>query len=138
VPVISERSIVRPAEALVKKYGRWRDIVREAAEQCGRGRVPAVAPPAAWPAAVAGAAGLRLLPWEGALDAPRLLGVLQQNMQDQQEASILIGPEGGITPAEAERAAAQGWQWVSLGPRILRAETAAVAAVSVWASWQES
>jgi 16S rRNA (uracil1498-N3)-methyltransferase len=137
VPVISERSIVRPAEALVKKYGRWREIVREAAEQCGRGRVPAIEPPVAWEEAVAGAEGLRLLPWEGAQDAPRLVGAMQQNMQKQQEVSILIGPEGGVTAAEAELAAAQGWQWVSLGPRILRAETAAVAAVAVAVSMVE-
>ncbi len=48
VPVIAERSIVRPAAALLGKYARWEAIVREAAEQCGRGRVPEIAPPLDW------------------------------------------------------------------------------------------
>ena len=48
VPVISERSIVRPAAALLGKYPRWQAIVREAAEQCGRARVPEIAPPCDW------------------------------------------------------------------------------------------
>ena len=64
VPVISERSIVRPAEVLLKKYKRWQAIVREASEQCRRGRIPEIAVPLTWDAAVAGAEGMRLLPSE--------------------------------------------------------------------------
>jgi 16S rRNA (uracil1498-N3)-methyltransferase len=135
-PVISERSIVRPAEALLKKYERWGAIVREAAEQCGRGRIPEIAPPLDWSAALADGKGLRLLAWEGAKTAPALLSVLQQDMQNTSEFSILIGPEGGIGEHEADLALAQGWQLVSLGRRILRAETAALAAVSIWAGVQ--
>jgi 16S rRNA (uracil1498-N3)-methyltransferase len=136
VPVISERSIVRPAEALLRKYERWGAIVREAAEQCGRGRIPEIAPPLDWSAALAAGKGLRLLAWEGAKTAPPLLSVLQQNLRNINDFSILIGPEGGIGEHEADLALAQGWQLVSLGPRILRAETAALAAVSVWVGVQ--
>ena len=56
VPVISERSVVRPAVALLKKYDRWQTILREAAEQCGRGILPTLAPPVSWSTAIAQAA----------------------------------------------------------------------------------
>lgn len=134
VPVISERSIVRPASALLGKYSRWQQIVREAAEQCGRARVPQIAPPLTWQEAVAEAQGLRLLPWEGAQEEPALYPTLQKELPNSTSASILIGPEGGISAPEARLATAHGWQIVSLGPRILRAETAALAAVALWAA----
>jgi 16S rRNA (uracil1498-N3)-methyltransferase len=133
VPVISERSIVRPAEALLKKYERWGAIVREAAEQCGRGRIPEIAQPVEWQAAVGAGEGLRLLAWEEGQAEPPLLTVLQQNLKEYESTAIIIGPEGGISQSEALAAAAQGWQLVSLGPRILRAETAAVVAAAAWA-----
>jgi 16S rRNA (uracil1498-N3)-methyltransferase len=133
VPVISARSIVRPAEALLKKYERWGAIVREAAEQCGRGRIPEIAPPLDWSAALAAGKGLRLLAWEEGQAEPPLLTVLQQNLKEYESTAIIIGPEGGISQSEALAAAAQGWQFVSLGPRILRAETAAVVAAAAWA-----
>lgn len=131
VPVISQRSIVRPAAALLKKYARWQTIVREAAEQCGRGRIPQLSDPLEWEAAVEAAEGLRLLPWEEAADAaPSLHGLpVQSLIQNAPSVSLLIGPEGGISPDEAGAAQAAGWQAVSLGPRILRAETAALASV---------
>jgi 16S rRNA (uracil1498-N3)-methyltransferase len=133
VPVISERSVVRPAAALLGKYPRWQAIVREAAEQCGRARVPQIAPPCTWQEAVAEAPGLRLLPWEGAQEASTLHAVLQKGLPGHTSISILIGPEGGITAPEAGMASAHGWQIVSLGARILRAETAALAAIALWA-----
>jgi 16S rRNA (uracil1498-N3)-methyltransferase len=133
VPVISERSIVRPAAALLGKYQRWQAIMREAAEQCGRARVPQIAPPCEWHEAVAEAHGLRLLPWEGAQAEPTVHTKLQEELPNQDSISILIGPEGGITAPEARLASAQGWQIVSLGQRILRAETAALAAIAQWA-----
>ncbi len=132
VPVISERSIVRPAAALLKKYERWRAILREAAEQCGRGRIPTLLDPVDWPAAVAHATGLKLLPWETVhQSAPALPTVANVNRQHPQLIALLIGPEGGISEGEAVQAQAAGWQPVSLGPRILRAETAALAAVTL-------
>ncbi len=131
VPVIAERSIVRPAGALLGKYARWEAIVREAAEQCRRGRVPEIAPPQEWAQAVASRAGAGLLAWEEAAGSPALASWLQGQAPPLDQLSLLIGPEGGVSEQEAQAAAAHGWQWVSLGPRILRAETAAVAAVAV-------
>jgi len=132
VPVISERSVVRPAAALMKKYDRWHAIIREAAEQCGRGRIPALAEPVDWRTAIGQATGLRLLPWEAtAQQAPRLAALLLGKVPPPLAVSLLIGPEGGVSPAEALAAQQLGWQAVSLGEQILRAETAALAAVAV-------
>lgn len=140
-PVVSARSIVRPAAALLKKYTRWRAIIREAAEQCGRGVLPTLQEPLSWSAALERAAGLRLLPWEALLDQPDAGGqadglgaVLQTHLQQSVRPtaiSLLVGPEGGITAEEATAAQQAGWQVISLGPRVLRAETAALAAVTI-------
>ena len=134
VPVIAERSVVRPAAALLNKYARWQAVLREAAEQCGRARVPELSPPLEWAEVTASRSGAGLLAWEGADDAPTLAQWLRaQGPLDR--LSLLIGPEGGIADHEAQAAVAGGWQLVGLGPRILRAETAAVAAAAVVMGW---
>lgn len=106
---------------------RWRRIALAAAKQCGRTQVPAIEDPAPLAARLAAAwPGLRLLAWEDAtergwdaLDArPRAV-------------VLLLGPEGGFTPDEAAAARAAGFRPVSLGGRILRADTAAVAAATL-------
>ncbi len=132
VPVISERSIVRPAAALQGKYERWQAIVREAAEQCGRGKIPELAQPLSFAAAVKDAQGAKLLAWEeGRLEIERLGHWVRTSLPISQSLDLLIGPEGGLTQSEAESAQSAGWQIVSLGPRVLRAETAAIAAVAL-------
>ncbi|RIK45008.1 MAG: 16S rRNA (uracil(1498)-N(3))-methyltransferase [Chloroflexi bacterium] len=134
VPVLSERSIVRPAGPLLNKYGRWRAILREGAEQCGAGRIPTLAAPLSWEQAIRQAQGLRFLAWEGAT-ATRTPGLgerlAQQIVPQLSRVNLLIGPEGGVSHAEAIAAQAEGWQVVSLGRRVLRAETAAIAAVTI-------
>jgi len=136
VPVISRRSVVRPAAAILKKYDRWQAIIREAAEQCGRGRIPYLAPPLDWNAAIHDAHGIRLLPWEdqttGLPTIKASLATIPHSGEPPRpptphSISLLIGPEGGISGDEAAAAQAAGWQPVSLGPCILRAETAALA-----------
>lgn len=134
VPVISERSVVRPAEALLKKYERWQTILREAAEQCGRGIIPVLAPPVSWSTAIAQAHGLRFVPWEEATAGDlglQLANDVSRSSVGQQAINLLIGPEGGITKNEMDVAQSAGWQIVSLGPRILRAETAALVSVTM-------
>lgn len=130
VPVIAERSIVRPAAALLGKYARWTTIVREAAEQCGRARIPEIAPPLDWASAVGAREGAGLLAWESAGGAPDLAAWLYGQASAPAKLSLLIGPEGGVSENEVQAAVAQGWQLVNLGPRILRAETAAVVAAA--------
>ncbi len=143
VPVISARSIVRPAAALLKKFERWHFILREAAEQSGRSRVPTLDEPLAIDDALLQAPGMRLLPYEagaGDDDTPGLLqamargDVVIQRLHAKDgagEVSLLIGPEGGFEAGEIAIARANDWQIVSLGPRILRAETAAIAATTL-------
>jgi len=126
VPVISSRTIVRPAEKITRKYARWQAIIREAAEQCGRGRLPVLEDPLDWTGAVAKPSGLRLLAWEEAADSALTLGAVLATVESPAECSLLIGPEGGIDETEAAQAIAAGWRVITLGPRILRAETAAM------------
>ena len=131
VPVISQRSVVRPAATILKKYDRWQSIIREAAEQCGRGRIPDLAPPLDWEGAIQNAHGLCLLPWEDQTTIlPSIKTALTVNQSTDyatlHSISLLVGSEGGISEEEAIAAQAAGWQPVNLGPRILRAETAAI------------
>lgn len=134
-PVVSQRSVVRPAAAMASKRARWLAIVREATEQCGRTRPPLLADAieahkVSLPAGVHG-----FLAWEAAeADAPSLgaaVAAVADSIGAGQPLALLVGPEGGLTAEEVQRFSVDGWQVVSLGKRILRAETAAIAAVAV-------
>lgn len=135
VPVVSARSVVRPTAALRKKYGRWQAVIREAVEQCGRSRLPELADPIEWQELVVPAASCGFVAWEEAAGAQNLVAAVAAlslaGDKMQPAVALLVGPEGGLTAEEVAGAAASGWQVVSLGSRILRAETAALAAVSV-------
>ncbi len=135
-PVVSERCQVRAVELGPGKAARWRRITLEAAEQCGRRDVPELASPLPLAAALARAEGLLLLPWEAERAAAPTLGeALRAASPDVGSArcpvAIFIGPEGGFSPAEVAAARTRGVLTVSLGPRVLRAETAAVAALAI-------
>jgi 16S rRNA (uracil1498-N3)-methyltransferase len=126
VPVLSERSVVRlSGDRAEKRLERWRSVVIAACEQCGRNRIPGVSditdisdfleqPPGA---------GLRLLL------APDASATLRQ-LSPAQEIVLLIGPEGGLTAREREDAGRAGFVPVRFGPRILRTETAPLAAIA--------
>ena len=126
VPVICQRSIIREPEAIHKKFGRWQEIIREAAEQSGRGKLPQLAPAMRLAEALqqAQASALQVMPWEEARETT-LKATLRQ--AQEQSVALFIGPEGGFTKEEANLAQAQGVRLVTLGPRILRAETATLA-----------
>ncbi len=130
VPTLCQRSVVNRADDLAGKQVRWQRIIREAAEQSRRGRLPALESPLPLPQALHQAAyatppaTLRLLAWEEAAE-PSLKTVLTG--ANPQTAAVFIGPEGGFTAAETKLAVESGLQPVTLGPRILRAETAAIA-----------
>ncbi|MBO4299422.1 MAG: 16S rRNA (uracil(1498)-N(3))-methyltransferase [Clostridia bacterium] len=136
-PVIMARSVSRPdGKDGDKRRERLERIALEAAKQCGRGYVPEMAAPVSWKAALPAMAAheLMLLPWEEAQGLR--LGDVYAAFPGARDIALLIGPEGGIAPEEAHEAEAQGARLVTLGPRILRAETAAVAsAAAVMALW---
>lgn len=137
LPAIAERTIVRlDGGRWRERARRWQRVAREAGKQCGRALVPAVEPPrplAEWLelASPGGPpASLRLGLWEGS-DAPRLGRVLEAFGATPTAAAVLVGPEGGLTRGEVERATRLGWLVASLGPRVLRTETAGPAIVAI-------
>jgi 16S rRNA (uracil1498-N3)-methyltransferase len=127
-PLVSERSVLRLAgERADKKRSHWQGVAIAAAEQSGRTvplRVEAVQPLSAWLAALAPPSGDE---WRGLL-SPRATQPLAAFAQPR--ALFLSGPEGGLSDAEEEAARACGFAAVSLGPRILRADTAPLAVLS--------
>jgi len=128
LPVLAERGVVRLDERQGgRKLAHWRAIAASACEQCGRSRLPVIEEPCALDAAVAAVATAprRLLLTPGAADA---LAGLPGNRGG---VALLIGPEGGLTEAEESLAMHAGFRRYSLGPRILRTETAAIAAIAV-------
>ena len=127
VPVITRRSLVRDVEDVTsEKLSRWRRIIKEAAEQCGRGKLPSLASPIELAAAApqARAAGIALIAWEG--ESRRLVRDALDGREAVRDVILFIGPEGGYEPDEILAAESWGAVPVSLGRRILRTETAAV------------
>lgn len=132
VPVIMERSVAKPDQRdYAKRRERLVRIAQEAAKQCGRGMTPEIDEPIDWRQALTavGAHELVVMPWEDARDT-RMKDVYEQN-GGATDIAIIIGPEGGISQIEARQAAQAGAIHVSLGPRILRTETAALTSVAV-------
>lgn len=157
VPVVTERSVARvPADRLDRRLDRWRKIVLSAAKQCGRTDVPEVLAPVSLEEALAlrGKGSLTLFPWEGeetkTLKASLREFFGKENLrsgspspqpspmngggsmaaQEQIRIDLFVGPEGGFSPAEVETARAAGAVTVTLGPLILRTETAGLMAAS--------
>jgi 16S rRNA (uracil1498-N3)-methyltransferase len=114
-------------EASRKRRQRWERIARESSQQSRRTRMPEILDAVRFPAAVKESAGHRYFLDEG--EAPPLLREIPEERQDT--VALLIGPEGGWTDAEREQTRAAGWNAVSLGPLVLRAETAVCAALAV-------
>lgn len=132
-PVLTERSVSRPKpEALGTRHARWQRIVEEAARQSGRADVPEVA--ALRPleeAAKALGAGERLLILDEEEHAERLGNAAERGLAAERPVALVVGPEGGLTRAEVEALRAVGGIPVSLGPLVLRTETAGLAALAV-------
>jgi 16S rRNA (uracil1498-N3)-methyltransferase len=141
-PILARRTEKHLAQAAAKRVERWRRIAKEASQQSRRTDIPTIADPIALKAALtsttaetrvllseteqdvtlqcvlatkAGAPGLRSETWVGITST----------------IAVAIGPEGGWTPEEMTLFAQNGWAAVTLGPRILRAETAAIAAIAI-------
>lgn len=126
-PVFSERSTIKLEPGTVsKKEERWRKIISEAAEQSGRKIIPELEPVCYWNQAMASLnrrPGLVLIPWEGERENS-LKKVLEDTRGIPELVTVFIGPEGGFSQREVNQARENGAVPVTLGPRILRTETA--------------
>lgn len=126
VPLDTERSVVRlKGDRLEKKQQHWQGVIQSACEQCGRDVIPELLP------------SQRLENWlqqevRGSallLDPCAAQGI--GGLPDSNEVTLLIGPEGGLSRMEIHAAHDAGFHGVRLGPRVLRTETAALAAIAV-------
>lgn len=129
-PLAMRRCVMQVGRADARVAERWPRIAKEAAKQCGRAEAPQVLPPA--PVARLGALWAAqqkiIVPWE---EVPAGQGSLAEALADGiTTVALVIGPEGGIDPAEIAELRGLGAAPVTLGPRILRTETAAVAALA--------
>jgi len=128
VPLVTERTEVRLDTGRgAKRLEHWRRVVASACEQCGRARLPTVEPPAELPvfAGVAAASNARLC----LLDPDASVGF--GNLDPSRSMVIAIGPEGGFGERDLAALGAAGFEGVRLGPRVLRTETAGLAALAV-------
>ncbi|HET6170541.1 MAG TPA: RsmE family RNA methyltransferase [Terracidiphilus sp.] len=141
VPVIARRTDKHLAVAAMKRVERWRRIAHEASQQSRRSDVPAISDPVKLAERVKAASKLQRVVLAEQERAATLRGLLEEAMAnagaDMPELEVAIGPEGGWAPEEGALFDANGWRAVSLGPRILRAETAAIAALAVVGSMLE-
>jgi 16S rRNA (uracil1498-N3)-methyltransferase len=127
-PIICERSVVKIGDDRAgKKIGHWRSVAISATEQCGRSEVPAIAAPENLSNALSRLASdtARLM-----LD-PKGTDTLESAIGEARSITLLIGPEGGLSDPERASAIDAGFKSVHLGPRILRTETAPIAALSI-------
>jgi len=116
-------------EAARKRAERWGRIARESSQQSRRTRVPDIMPAVRFEACLAEPAGYRYFLDERG--APPILSLLPERRTAADAVAVMLGPEGGWTDGERQSAELAGWLAASLGPLILRAETAAAAALAV-------
>lgn len=134
VPLETDRTEKGLRNAAEKRSMRWNRIAREASEQSRRARLPEIAATVALADALTIEAGYRYMLEEA--QASPILGVLPASRVAGDQVALLLGPEGGWTDRERQWIASAGWRPVSLGQEILRAETAALAALAiVSAAW---
>ena len=133
VPVITERTVVRldSEKDAAKKCERWNRISQEAAKQCNRGIIPKIEVPMSFKEALKQVEdkALSLIPYEK--ETKNSLRQIIETVGNIDEISVFIGPEGGFTEQEIDEAIKNGLNSVTLGPRILRTETAGIAVLSI-------
>ena len=125
-PLVTERSAPLPSgERRDKRLAHWKGVAVAACEQCGRNRIPPVSTPAPW--------NEWLASWKGAgiVLVPGAAHSLAALPRPSAPIALAIGPEGGFTDREIGAAGSAGWHAASFGPRVLRTETAAAAALAV-------
>ena len=131
VPVLTDRCISKPDDAsLSKKIQRWNKIAREAAMQSGRGIIPVVGDAVSFDGALGALkeSDCGFLCYEAQPHVP--INEIYGMCKNPKKAAFLVGPEGGISESEAEKTKNAGVSLASLGPRILRAETAPLCVMS--------
>ena len=127
VPVATRRSVARREGKADKQQERWQRIAAEAAGQCGRGMLPSVERPLSWSQALSCLSGEpALVFYEGGGRPLRELVT-----PSTRRLSVFVGPEGGFDPEEIDAIRRQGGGVATLGPRILRCETAPLAALTL-------
>jgi 16S rRNA (uracil1498-N3)-methyltransferase len=127
-PFISERSERLTPERAARRRERWRRLARESIKSCQRSMLPLIEPPRDFAAALDGPEEVKLIFWEEERGGG-LKPVLQ--LPRPRDVRVLIGPEGGFSAGEAALAREAGFRAVSLGPRLLKVPTAAVAAITL-------
>ncbi len=128
IPLEGERSVRR---ASVARSSRWVRIVQEAAEQCGRRDLPEVTRASSLEAFLLGhPCEIPLLACDISQESQPLIAACRE-LRGASSLVLLIGGEGGLSPTEVERLRSHGARLTSLGPRLLRAETAALAALAI-------
>ena len=127
-PIFCKRSILNiDDKRLQKKISHWQAVIHSACEQSGRSFVPVLETPMS----IAEYLNKRVDNSSDLVLAPGTNRSLSTAASDNQSLRLLIGPEGGFDPAELEQAIESGFSPVSLGPRILRTETAGIAAIAI-------
>src|SRR6185369_2414621 len=128
VPVIAQRTVKHLAAAAAKRAERWRRLAHEAAQQSRRVAAPELPEPAPLKAALAGGQGIVLAETEDDRSLKHALATAPRPVR------LAVGPEGGWTDSELALFQQSGWSAASLGATILRAETAAIAALAIVAA----
>lgn len=131
-PLLTERSVSRPdAKRLSARIERWNKIATESLKQCRRGRIPKIGPQYSFDDALtfSKSCDLKMICWENGI-TPIDASFLQPE-RVKKSIFLIMGPEGGFSSAEITKAKKAGFVIVSLGPRILKAETASVAACTI-------
>ncbi len=130
-PVFTERTVIKPSGREDTKLQRWQRIVEEAARQSGRADVPKVFAPQPLLQAAHALAGALVLVLDEEEEALPLSAAVAQALSTTQPLALVIGPEGGLARSEVEALEDKGAIAVTLGRRVLRTETAALAALAV-------
>jgi 16S rRNA (uracil1498-N3)-methyltransferase len=136
LPVDAARSEKGLLEASRKRSERWNRVARESSQQSRRVRAPAILDAVSFAQALRQEADYRYFLDEAG--APALLRILPECRASSAHVALLVGPEGGWTEKERAEARSAGWQPAGLGPQVLRAETAATAALAVLVNAWES
>jgi 16S rRNA (uracil1498-N3)-methyltransferase len=133
VPVITARSLVRETTIKPEKLDRWQRIITEAAEQSHRGRIPELLSPVSFEKAIQELSSFEkcLIAWPAEGSSPIRVALHPTDKNISKTIALLIGPEGGFTEQEVVAAKENGAIPITLGPRILRTETAAIVAATL-------